>query len=106
MSEAGENRIPVSGSLTMETTAALFNKGLPLKEGMSDLTIDMARVEAVDSSAVSLMLAWLRAAQIKKVKLSYVNVPDNLRSLARLYDVADSLSLPVGAAASENISSL
>jgi phospholipid transport system transporter-binding protein len=77
----------------MESTTALFNKGLPVAAGMSDLVIDFTRVEAVDSSAVSLMLAWLRSAQRQNVNLSFINVPDNLRSLANLYGVAESLSL-------------
>ena len=77
----------------MDVTTALFGKGLPLAEGKDNIVIDFARVEDVDSSAVSLMLAWLRSAQRKKVKLSFVNVPDNLRSLAKLYGVAESLSL-------------
>jgi phospholipid transport system transporter-binding protein len=51
----------------------------------------------VDSSAVSLMLSWLRTANSKNVKLSFINVPDNLLSLANLYGVAESLSLPVDA---------
>jgi phospholipid transport system transporter-binding protein len=95
MSEAAENVIQLSGRLTLETAPALFSKGLQLAEGKSQLLVDFANVKEVDSSAVSLMLAWLRAAQSKKVKLSFINVPDNLRSLANLYGVGEALSLPV-----------
>lgn len=95
MNDAGRNRVQLSGRLTMETIAALFSKGLQLAEGINEVVIDFAQVEAVDSSAVSLMLSWLRTAQRKNVKLSFVNVPDNLRSLANLYGVAESLSLHV-----------
>ena len=93
MSKVGENIVQISGRLTMEVTTALFGKGLPLAEGKGNIIIDFARVEAVDSSAVSLMLAWLRSAQRRKVTLTYINVPDNLRSLANLYGVAESLPL-------------
>jgi len=93
VSEKSEIVVQLSGRLTLETATSWFNKGLQIKEGQSDLVIDFARVEAVDSSAVSLMLAWLRTAQIKKVKLSFTNVPDNLLSLANLYGVAESLAL-------------
>jgi phospholipid transport system transporter-binding protein len=82
--------------LTIDTTTALFNTGLQLTEG-KELIIDFAKVETVDSSAVSLMLAWLRSAQRKKAKLVFINVPDNLRSLANLYGVAESLSLALEA---------
>jgi len=82
--------------MTMETATALFSKKLPWPEG-GDLVIDFAQVAAVDSSAVSLMLAWLRLAQRKNMKLSFINVPGNLRSLANLYGVSALLSLPVDA---------
>lgn len=81
------------GRLTMETSIDLFNQGVPLNDGARELVVDMAGVEAVDSSAVSLMLSWLRAAQRKNVKLAFVNVPRNLLSLASLYGVADALLL-------------
>jgi phospholipid transport system transporter-binding protein len=77
----------------METTVALFNQGLALQGGRTELVVDLAQVEAVDSSALSLMLAWLRTAQRSNVKLAFVNTPDNLLSLAELYGVADSLPL-------------
>jgi phospholipid transport system transporter-binding protein len=96
VSEQVESVLQVSGRLTIDTATAQFNKGLQLTEG-TELVIDFAKVEAVDSSAVSLMLAWLRSAQRKKVKLSFINVPDNLRSLANLYGVAESLSLSADA---------
>ena len=88
-----ENGVKVSGRLTLEATTALFKQGLPMEQNKEALVVDMAAVEAVDSSAVSLMLSWLRAAQRQQVKLEFINVPDNLRSLANLYDVADSLAL-------------
>ena len=95
--EAGDNIVRVSGRLTMETVVGFFNKGVPQQDGVTDLVVDLAQVEVVDSSAVSLMLAWLRAAQRSKVKLSFINVPENLQSLANMYGVAETLSLRVDA---------
>lgn len=91
----GGNIVQVSGRLTLDTAAALFGNALALKDGVGDVVIDLAQVEMVDSSAVSLMLSWLRAAQHKNVKLTLMNVPDNLISLANLYGVAETLSLRV-----------
>jgi phospholipid transport system transporter-binding protein len=88
--EAGQ--LQVSGCLTMDTVAGLFDAALPAdNKGM--LVIDLARVEAVDSAAVSLLLSWLRRAQSRQVAISFEHVPDNLLSLARLYGVADLLPL-------------
>lgn len=97
MTEARDNIMEVSGRLTIETTAALFGSGLVMKDGCTDIVIDLARVDVVDSTAVSLMLSWLRAAQARNVRLMFVNVPENLLSLANLYGVAESLSLRVDA---------
>ncbi len=88
--------LQVSGSVTIATVSALFNEGLKLQGGnklSSEMLIDLARLEKVDSSAVSLMLAWLREAQRNKVNLRFANAPDNLLSLAKLYGVAELLPL-------------
>jgi phospholipid transport system transporter-binding protein len=86
------NRLVVSGRLTMETIGASFADAMLPLEG-KEWIVDLARVEAADSAAVSLLLGWLRNAQRHEARLNLVNVPDNLRSLAGLYGVADALPL-------------
>jgi phospholipid transport system transporter-binding protein len=81
----------VSGAVTIETANVLFEDGLKSLPD-SNLVIDLAQLEKVDSAAVSLMLVWLREAQRNNVKLRFVNVPDNLSSLAKLYGVAELLA--------------
>ena len=61
--------------------------------GVGDRVVDFSRLGKVDSSAVSLMLVWLREAQRNKVALRFIHVPDNLMSLAKLYGVAELLTL-------------
>ncbi len=86
------NRVQVSGSLTMATVGKLYSSGLQ-PQGASSLVVDLEQVEAVDSSAISLMLSWLREAQRNNVNLCFVHVPDNLSSLAKLYGVGEALPL-------------
>jgi len=86
------DRLQVSGNVTMTTVSALFNEGLKPEAG-SNMVIDLAQLEKVDSSAVSMMLVWLREAQRNKVTLHFSNVPGNLMSLAKLYGVAELLPL-------------
>jgi phospholipid transport system transporter-binding protein len=86
------DRLQVSGDVTMDTARALFNGGLKPRAN-SNMVIDFALLEKVDSSAVSLMLAWLREAQRNKTELHFANVPGNLMSLAKLYGVAELLPL-------------
>lgn len=53
------------------------------------LTIDFASIDAVDSSAVALLLEWRRQAARLGKKLDFVNLPQNLVALATLYGVED-----------------
>jgi phospholipid transport system transporter-binding protein len=53
------------------------------------LTIDFSQLTGVDSSAVALLLEWRREAQARGKTLTFVNLPANLLSLARLYGVAE-----------------
>lgn len=53
------------------------------------LTIDFAQVTGVDSSAVALLLEWLRQAKARGTTLAFVNLPASLLALARLYGVSD-----------------
>ena len=85
------NLLQVSGPLTLQTVKPLYDGGLQAN-GQASLVIDLSGVEAVDSAAVSLLLAWLREAQRSNVSLSFSRIPDNLLSLARLYGVADMLA--------------
>jgi len=90
------NGFQVSGNMTMDTVSALFAEGLKSNQSGS-VEIDFAQVEKMDSSAVSLMLVWLREAQRKQVSLRFLNVPENLQSLAKLYGVDEMLGLNVAA---------
>lgn len=91
MISRSEGHMKVSGTVTMDNASALFAEGLKSPPN-SKLIVDMSQLEKVDSSAVSLMLAWLREAQRNNVSLSFTNVPDNLSSLSTLYGVAELLT--------------
>ena len=85
-------RIDVHGRLTIETVSALFQTGLQ-HLGRGDLQVDLSRVEAVDSTAISMLLGWERAAQCGLRELRVVGWPEDLLSLARLYGVEELLPL-------------
>ena len=91
------DRLVMSGPLTLDTVKALYDHGLQAGADGA-LEIDMSAVEMVDSSAVSLMLNWLREARHNQVNLFFSHVPDNLLSLAHLYGVEE--LLPLGGEAS------
>lgn len=74
----------LSGNFHIEEVTAILNESAQLPV-QGKLAIDFANVEGVDSSAVALMLAWQRRMQAEKVSMQFINVPPNLKSLAKLY---------------------
>jgi len=87
----------IQGRIAIDNANALLEEGLKLfvRDG---LMVDLSQLEEVDSSAVSLVLEWLREAQRNQRKLSFTHLPENLKSLATLYSVLD-LIQPTEAAA-------
>jgi phospholipid transport system transporter-binding protein len=82
-------RILVSGPVTLANVAAILAEGRRhLEEGVG--TVDLSEVSELDSSLLAAMLAWLREAKARDRALSFVNLPESLQTIARLYGV-DSL---------------
>lgn len=81
----------VSGPLTLETARAAAQTVISPECRVS--VIDLGGVAAVDSSALSVLMQWSRQARTHGWTLTFSNIPENLRSLADLYDVAEMLSI-------------
>lgn len=79
----------LAGPVTMAHTPVLLEQGGALFEG-GEVVVDLGKVTDVDSSAVSLMLEWLRRSNGQR-RLRFVNLPPNLVSLADLYGVTENL---------------
>jgi len=89
MRREGE-RLIVSGSLTLASVAAALSEGnAAIAEGVQ--TVDLAEVGELDSSALALLLAWLREAKRQNRSLVFANPPQGLTTIARLYGVAELL---------------
>jgi phospholipid transport system transporter-binding protein len=73
-------------SLTFSNAKAVLQRGyVAIAAGKT--VFDLATVQAADSSAVAVLLAWKRAARKAGTALSYINLPAGLQSLADLYGV-------------------
>jgi phospholipid transport system transporter-binding protein len=73
-------------SITMTDAADVLREGMEaILQGAA--TIDLSGLTHFDSSAVSALLAWQRAATDKSVSLELVGLPVGLLSLAKLYGV-------------------
>ncbi len=80
----------LAGRLTMSTVPALYESGVQYLAS-EDLLVDFSGVEAVDSSAVSMLLGWTRTVQKQGRALRVENLPEDLKSLAHLYGVNEML---------------
>ena len=79
-------RMVVSGAVTLANVAALLEDGRRhLAEGVK--TIDLGEVSEMDSALLALLLAWLRDAQARTQSIAFANMPESLRTIARLYGV-------------------
>jgi phospholipid transport system transporter-binding protein len=77
-------------SLTVLNASAALERGYAaLKAGQT--VFDLRHVLTVDSVAVSVMLAWQRAAHDAGVNLQLKNLPPALQSLTKLYGVCSLL---------------
>ena len=73
-------------ALTFQNAQAAMEQGCAALAA-GETVFDLGGIQAADSSALALMLAWQRRAQAHGRKLSFVNVPANVDALARLYGV-------------------
>lgn len=87
---AGGTRATLDGPVTLANVNAVLAEGTRVFTAPS-LSVDLAAVTEVDSTAVSLLLEWRRAAQREKRSIEFVNHPANLKSLIALYGVAELL---------------
>ena len=83
-------RCALQGPVTMANVTALREEGLRLFAA-PEVTVDLAAVTEVDSTALSLLFEWRRAALAANRRIAFVNLPDNLKSLAALYGVTELL---------------
>ena len=84
--------LALDGSLSFESLPEVLqaSTAYAARTDLPDgLTIDFAGIDAVDSSAVALLLEWRRQAQRLGKRREFVNLPAPLVALATLYWVEE-----------------
>jgi phospholipid transport system transporter-binding protein len=83
-------RMVVGGPLTLASVTAVLQEGsAAIAQGVR--TVDLSEVGELDSSALALLLAWLREAKRLNRDITFANLPQGLTTIARLYGVAELL---------------
>jgi phospholipid transport system transporter-binding protein len=79
-------RMLLSGPVTLSNVAGVLEEGRQhLEEGVRQ--VDLAGVTEMDSALLALLLAWLRDAKAHRRELAFLNLPESLQTIARLYGV-------------------
>ena len=83
----------LEGDVTLASVPQLLRSSASLFESASTAAvIDLASMRRFDSSSVALMLAWIREAKNRSIKLWFRNVPDKVMAVAGMCGVAEILS--------------
>ena len=83
-------RMIVGGPVTLASVSALLREGCShIGDGVR--LADLGEVSGVDSSALALLLAWLRESRRLGKELAFANLPPGLSAIARLYGVDELL---------------
>ncbi|MDR2112689.1 MAG: STAS domain-containing protein [Candidatus Accumulibacter sp.] len=89
------NTYRVTRPMVIANARALFEAGRGLlgAETARDVTLDLAPVREVDSSALAVLFGWRRAAATRGIALRVIDPPASLLNLASVHGVAGSLPL-------------
>jgi phospholipid transport system transporter-binding protein len=92
LERVGEDRLLVSGELSMSTVPALLAQS-HWQESDRELHVDLQNVERADSAGVALLVEWRRQASRQQRTISFHNIPSQLLAIARLCGVDELLAL-------------
>lgn len=81
--------IKLEGAMTLETAAARHASALPA----GSIVFDFSDITQVDSSALALLLAWIKRAKAHGTTVEFRALPNALLALAKLYGVDTLLPL-------------
>lgn len=92
MIHADGGRLIVKAPLIIANARALLEAGRSALQS-GEPVFDFSEVTEADSSALAVMLGWLRAADAARVSIRFANIPQGVTALAELYGVTELLPL-------------
>jgi phospholipid transport system transporter-binding protein len=92
MIESVNGRLCVGCAMVTDNARRLFERGQSMIVA-GEQVFDLSAVADADSSAVAVMLGWLRHAAQAGAVVRFAGVPAGVLSLAELYGVSDLLPL-------------
>mgnify|MGYP000945785250 FL=1 len=92
MIDSANGRLRVDCAMVTDNARRLLDLGRA-KIVSGEQIVDLSAVSDADSSAVAVMLGWLRHAALNGAVIRFAGVPAGVLSLAELYGVSDLLPL-------------
>ena len=77
-----EDRVEVSGDLSVETVAPVFERQIDFAPSRN--IVDLGQVGLCDSSGLALLVHWYARAEESGIELEFLNVPKKLHEIADL----------------------
>jgi phospholipid transport system transporter-binding protein len=78
----------LSGALTIETALETLAQGQQqIANAHGSFTVDLAKIDSIDSAGIAVLLEWQRFANTKHIHLSLINPPTKLRSMIHLSEL-------------------
>lgn len=96
-----DGQLRVAGEMNQQTASALLAEAAAMFAD-ADRVINLSGVTHVDSTALAVLLDWMRAARATGHQLRVVAAPASLVSLAALYGV-DALIFPATQEAEDSV---
>lgn len=84
LTEQAPGYYTVEGSMTFASIDKKTLKSFKFLKGMDSIRIDLAKVEATDSAGLALMIEWIKLSRLSRIRLSFMNIPEQLLALAKL----------------------
>jgi len=87
--------LQLEGDINYSTVSQALKLNLFSTENVSSgkICVDFSRIDNADSSALALMIHWLRAAKEKKIDIRFSNIPTKLIALAEMSNLETVLPL-------------
>ena len=78
-------RWAISGDMLFATAIELRTEGQKLLPSMQDeITVDLSQVSGVGSVGLSVLMCWMRMAQVLGKSMKFVNAPDDMMDVSRV----------------------
>jgi phospholipid transport system transporter-binding protein len=94
LEDNGGGNWKLTGELGFATVAGLLKNTNSVISGDTDTRVDLSGVTRADSAGLALLVEWLRVAERNGGSITFLNMPAQMHSIARVCGLEAILSAP------------